>query len=142
MEQLAQSSLGRQRFLMMLFGIFALLALMLASIGIYGVLAYLTRQRVPEIGMRMALGATSRDVIGMVLRQSMGMIAVGAAAGLVAALAARRVLERLVEGMRPMDAVTVALMIGVLVAAALAASFVPALKASRVDPMAALRAER
>uniref|UniRef100_Q01ZV8 Permease n=1 Tax=Solibacter usitatus (strain Ellin6076) TaxID=234267 RepID=Q01ZV8_SOLUE len=142
MEQLAQSSIGRQRFLMLLFGIFAMLALALASIGIYGVLAYLTRQRVPEIGMRMALGATSRDVIGMVLRQSLGMIAAGVVVGLAAALAMRRVLERLVEGMRPMDPVTVALMIGVLVAAALAASFVPALRASRVDPMAALRAER
>jgi ABC-type antimicrobial peptide transport system permease subunit len=141
MEELAKSSLARQRFLMLLFGIFAVLALALASIGIYGVLAYLTRQRVPEIGIRLALGATSRSVMGMVLRQSLGMIAAGVVAGLAAALAARRVLERLVEGMRPMEASTVAMVVAVLVMAALLASFVPARRASRVDPMTALRGE-
>ncbi len=101
MEQLASDSLARQRFLLLLFGIFAGLALLLACIGIYGVLAYLTSQRVPEIGVRMALGASARDVMWLVLRQSLGMIFLGVAVGIPAALAAGRVLERLVEGMQP-----------------------------------------
>ena len=81
MEQLARGSLARQRFLLLLFGIFAGLALLLACIGIYGVLAYLTTQRVPEIGVRMALGASAGDVMRLVLQQSLGMIAMGAIAG-------------------------------------------------------------
>jgi ABC-type antimicrobial peptide transport system permease subunit len=81
MEQLVSDSLARQRFLLLLFGIFAGLALLLACIGIYGVLAYLTGQRVPEIGVRMALGASASDVLWLVLRQSLGMIVAGVAAG-------------------------------------------------------------
>ena len=140
-EQLVKDSLARQRFLLLLFGIFAGLALLLACIGIYGVLAYLTGQRVPEIGVRMALGASARGVMWMVLRQSLVMIAVGVGVGIVAALAAGRLLERLVAGMRPTEPVTFAVMVCVLVVAALAASFVPARRASRVDPMSALRQE-
>lgn len=141
MEQLVSDSLARQRFLMLLFGIFAALALVLACIGIYGVLAYLTSRRVPEIGVRMALGATAGEVMWLVLRQSLGMIAVGAAAGAAAAYAAARVLTRLVEGARPGGPATFALTIAVLAAAALAASFLPARRASRVDPLSALRQE-
>ncbi|MGO9257203.1 MAG: ADOP family duplicated permease [Bryobacteraceae bacterium] len=141
MEQLASGTLSRQRFLALLFGMFAGLALLLACVGIYGVLAYLTSQRVPEIGVRMALGATARDVMRMVFRQSLGMILAGVGVGAAAALAAGRVLERLVEGMRPTEPLTVATMISVLVAAALFASFLPARRASRVDPMRALREE-
>jgi ABC-type antimicrobial peptide transport system permease subunit len=141
MEQLASDTLARQRFLALLFGMFAGLALLLACVGIYGVLAYLTSQRVPEIGLRMALGATARDVMRLVLRQSLGMILAGVGVGAAAALAAGRVLERLVAGMRPTEPLTVALMISVLVAAALFASFLPARRASRVDPMRALREE-
>ena len=141
MEQLASDSLARQRFLMLLFGIFAGLALLLACIGIYGVLAYLTNRRVPEIGVRMALGASGADVIWLVLRQSLGMICAGAGAGALAALGAARLLERLVEGMQPARFTTFALMVPVLVAAALTASYLPARRASRVDPMKALRQE-
>jgi len=139
LEQLAAASLGRQRFLLLLFGIFAGLSLLLAAIGIYGVLAYLTGLRVPEFGVRMALGATAGDVRRLVFRQSVRMITAGVAAGAAAALAAARALGRLVEGMQPADAGTFALMIGVLVAAAIAATFVPARRASRTDPMRALR---
>ena len=139
MEQLAGASLGRHRFLLLLFSLFAGLALLLACIGIYGVLAYLTSQRVPEIGVRMALGATAGEVIWLVLRQSLGMILLGTALGTIAALAAGRVLERLVEGMRPSGPGTFAITLAVLVLAALIASFLPARRASRVDPLTALR---
>jgi ABC-type antimicrobial peptide transport system permease subunit len=139
MEQLVSSSLARQRFLLLLFGIFAALALLLACIGIYGVLAYLTGQRVPEIGVRMTLGANPVDVMRLVLGQSLVMIFVGVGVGILAALAAGRILNRLVEGMRPADASTFAITIPVLVVAALFASFVPARRASRIDPVTALR---
>jgi predicted permease len=139
MEQLASDSLSRQRFLLLLFGVFAGLALILACIGIYGVLAYLTGQRVPEIGIRMALGAKPNAVIWLVLRQSLGMIFVGVALGTAAALAAGRVLLRLVQGMQSIEISTFAMTIPVLVLAALLASFVPARRASRVDPVIALR---
>jgi predicted permease len=141
LEQLASDSLARQRFLLLLFGVFAGLALLLACIGIYGVLAYLTGQRVPEFGVRMALGASARDVMGLVLRQSLGMIFAGVGVGIFAALAAGRLLVHLVEGMRPTEPSTFAIMIPILVAAALFASFLPARRASRTDPMRALRQE-
>jgi len=141
MQQLARDSLARQRFLLALFATFAGLALLLASIGIYGVLAYLTGQRVPEIGVRMALGARPGEVVWLVLRQSLGMILGGIALGAVAALAAGRVLERSVEGMQSTEASAFAFTIPVLMIAALAASYVPARRASRVDPVSALRQE-
>jgi predicted permease len=139
MEQLAGASIARQRFLLLLFGIFAGLALLLACIGIYGVLAYLTGRRVGEIGVRMALGANAGDVIGMVLRHSLAMISIGAGIGLAASIAVGSLLEHSVAGMRPAEPATFVIMTAVLVAAALAASFVPARRASRIDPMSALR---
>lgn len=141
MEQIVHASLARQRFLLLLFGIFAGLALTLACIGIYGVLAYLTSQRVPEIGVRMALGASAGDVMRMVFRQSLNMIALGVGVGFAVSLATGQVLERLVAGVQPTEPSTFAIMISVLVAAALFASFLPARRASRVDPMTALRQE-
>ncbi|MDR3698224.1 MAG: ABC transporter permease [Candidatus Sulfopaludibacter sp.] len=141
LDQLAGDSLGRQRFLLLLFSLFAGLAMLLACIGIYGVLAYLTSRRVPEIGVRMALGATAGEVTWLVLRQSLGMILTGAVLGGAAALAAGRVLLRLVEGMRPAGLSTLAVTIPVLVLAALGASLIPALRASRLDPLIALRQE-
>jgi predicted lysophospholipase L1 biosynthesis ABC-type transport system permease subunit len=139
LEQLAAATLARQRFLLLLFGIFAGLALLLACVGIYGVLAYLTGQRVPEIGVRMAMGASSGEVMWLVLRHSVTLIAAGVAIGVSAAWAAGTMLERLVTGMQPMQPSTFALMISVLVVAALIASFLPARRASRIDPMKALR---
>jgi predicted permease len=141
MEQLATASLARQRFLLLLFGIFAALALLLACVGIYGVLAYLTSQRIPEFGIRMALGANARDVMRLVLRQSAGMIIVGTVLGMAGAFAAARLLEHLIPGVRSTDPLAFGVMILVLVVAALSASFVPARRASRVDPMSALRQE-
>ena len=141
MEELASESLALQRFVMMLFSVFAGLALLLACIGIYGVLAYLTGQRVPEMGVRIALGASAGQVVWIVLRQSLGMIFAGVAVGITGALAAAYLLVHMVEGMRPAEPLTFAVMILVLVAAALLASFVPARRASRVDPLVALRYE-
>jgi putative ABC transport system permease protein len=141
MEQLVSDSLNRQRFLLLLFGIFAGLALTLACIGIYGVLAYLTSQRVPEFGVRMALGANARDLMRLVMRESLGMISLGVGVGIAGAWAAGRVLMRLVEGMQSSEPATFAIMIPILVVAALFASFVPARRASRVDPVKALRQE-
>ena len=141
MEQLAHDSLAQQRFLLLLFGIFATLALLLACIGIYGVLAYLTGQRVPEMGIRMALGASGGEVLWLVLRQSLRMILTGVAAGTVAAVAAGRVMQGLVEGMQPVGAAAFALTVPVLIIAALVASYLPARRASRVDPLTALRYE-
>jgi predicted permease len=139
MEQLADGSLARQRFLLLLFAVFAGLALLLAATGIYGVLAYVTNQRVPEIGVRMALGASGGAVMRLVFGQSLRLIAVGAAIGTAGAFAAGRVLERLVEGVRSTEPLTFAAMIGILVATALLASWIPARRASRVDPLSALR---
>jgi predicted permease len=139
MEQLSSSAIAQQRFLALLFGVFAGLALLLASIGIYGVLAYLTSQRVPEIGVRLAMGATAGAVVRMILRQSVRMIGVGVVFGLGVALAGAHVLARLVEGVRPTGVSTFAIPIAVLVVTALFASFIPARRASRVNPMKALR---
>jgi len=139
MEQLVSASLARQRFLLLLFGVFAALALLLACIGIYGVLAYWTGQRVPEIGVRMTLGAKPIDVMRLVLGESLVMIFIGVGVGILGALAAGRILNRLVEGMRPAEVSTFAITISILVIAALFASFVPAHRASRVDPVTALR---
>jgi predicted permease len=141
LEQLTSNMLARQRFLLLLFGIFAGLALLLACIGIYGVLAYLTGQRVPEIGVRMALGAGACAVMWLVLRQSLAMILLGVGVGVAGAFAAGRVLVRQVEGMQPAEPLTFAVMIPVLILAALLASFVPARRASRIDPISALRQE-
>jgi predicted permease len=141
MEQLVSASLARQRFLVLLFAIFGGVALLLASVGVYGVLAYLTSQRARELGVRMALGATAHDVRQLVVRQTLGMIAIGTAIGFVGAWAAGRVLVRLVDGMRATELSTVASTMAILVAAALIASYVPARRASRADAMTALRQE-
>jgi len=141
MDDLARASLDRQRFLLWLFGIFAGLALLLACIGIYGVLTYLTNQRVPEIALRMALGASTGNVMRLVLGQSFGTIVVGIGAGIFGAVAAGRLLQHLVYGTRHADLSTLAIMIPILLAAALFASLIPARRASQVDPISALRQE-
>ncbi len=141
MEQLVSASLATQRFLLVLFGVFAALALLLACIGIYGVMAYLTAQRVPEIGVRMALGATARRVMWLVLRQSLALIFGGVAIGTVAAFVAARMMVHSVTGMHQIEAASFAVMIPVLVLAAATASWIPARRASRIDPVRALRQE-
>lgn len=140
-HELVSDPVARQRFLLLLFGIFASLALVLACVGIYGVLSYLAGQRVAEIGVRMALGAGARDVVWLVLRQSLAMITAGVVIGIAGAWVAGRLMAHLVDGIQPPNPATFAIMIPILVVAALVASFVPARRASRIDPMSALRQE-
>jgi putative ABC transport system permease protein len=141
LDELANGTLARQRFLLFLFSVFAGVGLVLAFIGVYGVLVYLTNQRVPEFGVRMALGATAARVRQLVLGQSLGLIAIGVGIGTVAAVAAGRVLVRLVEGVQGIDVSTLLVAIAVVICAALLAGAVPAYRASRVDATTALRQE-
>jgi predicted permease len=141
MEQLVSQSLARQRFLLLLFGIFAGLALVLACVGVYGVFSYLTSQRIPEIGIRIALGATTEQVVVLIMRQSCRMIFAGIALGFAGAMAAGRLLLWLIEGMQAINPSTLILTVSLLMAAALFASFLPARRASRIDAMQALRQE-
>jgi putative ABC transport system permease protein len=141
MEQLVGASLNRERFLLLLFGVFAVLAMLLSCIGVYGVVAYTTSRRIPELGVRMALGATAVKIITLVLGDSVAMIAAGVTGGTVAAWATGRLLERLVEGMRPPEVSTFAIVLAALVTAASVASFLPAWRASRLETTTALRQE-
>ncbi|HMJ06622.1 MAG TPA: ABC transporter permease [Chthoniobacterales bacterium] len=141
MEFLLARNLAQPRFNMMLLGIFAAVALILAAIGIYGVIAYSVAQRTREIGIRMALGAQRGDMVAMVLRQSLSMVAIGLALGLVAAFAATRLLASLLYGVGANDFFTYAAVILLLGTAAFLASYVPARRAMKVDPMIALRYE-
>jgi predicted permease len=141
MEQLVSASLARQRFLLLLFAIFAGIALLLACVGIYSVIAYLMGQRVSEIGVRVALGATSANIVAMVLRQSLVMIFAGIGIGVVTSFASGRVLQRLVPEVQTSQASMFIVVLPLLIAVALAASYIPARRASKVDPMVALRYE-
>jgi len=141
MEQLVSASVARQRFLSLLFAIFAGLALLLASIGVYGVLAYLTGRRTSEIGVRMALGASVHDILRLVLWQGLKMTIAGISVGIAGAVAAGQALQHLVQGMQPVNEATFAIVISLLLFAALLASFVPARRASLIEPVQALRQE-
>jgi predicted permease len=140
-EEVVASSIASQRFSVILLGAFAGLALLLASIGIYGVLSYLVGQRTPEIGVRMALGAQRLDVLRMVLRDGARMALVGAAIGLVASLALTRLMASMLFGVRPTDPLTLAAVVVLISGIALFACYLPARRAAKVDPMVALRYE-
>jgi len=122
-------------------GIFGLVALILAATGIYGVMAYSVSQRTREIGIRMALGARSSDVLSMVVRQGMKLVAIGGAIGLTAALALTRMMTSLLYGVSPTDPLTLGAISLLLILVALLACYLPGLRATRVDPMIALRYE-
>jgi ABC-type antimicrobial peptide transport system permease subunit len=141
MEQLASDSLAQQRFLLLLFGIFSGLALLLACVGIYSVIAYLTNQRVPEFGVRIAVGASSADILRLVLRESLMMIFAGSAIGILSSIGTERVVQRLVPVAQAPLISTFALVLPALIAVALFASYIPARRAAKVDPMVALRYE-
>jgi len=122
-------------------GSFALLALTLAGLGIYGVMAYSVSQRTREIGIRMALGANSRDVLGLVIKQGMRLALIGLGVGLAGSLAVTRLMSSVLYGVSATDAVTFALVSSLLATVVLAACYIPARRAARVDPMIALRYE-
>jgi putative ABC transport system permease protein len=141
MNDVLAASVAQRRFSMSLLGGFAMLALLMAAIGLYGVLSYSVSQRMHEMGLRMALGANARDLMRLVVGQGIRAVLAGVAAGLLASFAATRLLAGMLFGVSPLDPFTFATVAGVLVAAALLASFVPARRATRVDPMVALRYE-
>ncbi len=141
MEAILSDSLSSRRFSMILMGVFAALALLMASIGIYGVISYLTGQRTHEMGIRMALGAERRDVLKLVIGQGLKLAIFGVAIGVVGALALTRFLASLLYGVKPTDPLTFTAVSLILIAVAVLACYVPARRASRVDPMVALRYE-
>ena len=141
MTDIRTRSVGDRRFTMFVLGGFAALGLLLAAIGIYGVLAYSVARRTREIGVRMALGAARRRVISMVLRDSLAPVVAGSAAGIAAALVATRLMRSMLYGVSPTDPTTFAVVTAVLLGVALVASAVPAMRAARVDPIVALREE-
>jgi predicted permease len=134
-------SLLQERLLALLSGLFGALALVLAMIGLFGTFSYLVTQRQTEFGIRMALGATRRSILGLVMRDLVAVLAGGLAAGILISLAATRVLQQMLFGLGPRDATTMFLAAGVLSAVALLAGYLPARRATRVDPMVALRYE-
>lgn len=141
MDDLVSASLGERRFAMQLVTVFGVVALMLAGIGIYGVMAYAVNQRTREIGIRLALGANATDIVGWVLKQGMVLTMCGVAAGLASALVLTRLLQGLLFGIAPTDVITYAALALLLGLVALLACYIPARRATKVDPMIALRCE-
>ncbi|HEY7529426.1 MAG TPA: ABC transporter permease [Gemmatimonadota bacterium] len=141
LRDLMADSLGPRRLHTVLLGGFAVAALLLAAIGTYGLVAQAVARRAREIGIRIAVGARDEDVVGMIVRQGAALATAGAAAGLAAALGATRLLEGLLFGVGARDPVTLAAVVSVLVAATLLASWIPARRASRIDPIEVLRSE-
>jgi predicted permease len=141
MDEAVSASMAQPRFRTVLIGLFALAAMLIATCGIYGLMAYAVAQRRREIGVRMALGATRRDVLGLVLTSALRLILVGLMAGLAGALAVTRVLQTFLFGVTPTDPVVFATVTLLLLGVGLMAAWLPARRAARIDPWVALRAE-
>jgi putative ABC transport system permease protein len=141
MTEYLRDSLSRRRLNLVLLSVFASIALLLAAVGIYGVISYSVAQRTHEIGIRMAIGAHSRSILGLVIRQAMLLTLAGIALGIAAAFVLTRLMESLLFEVSTTDPLTFAIIAVVLAGVALAASLVPALRATRVDPIVALRCE-
>jgi ABC-type antimicrobial peptide transport system permease subunit len=139
MEQRVDESLARRRFSTLLLGIFAALASGLAAVGIYGVVAFLVAQGTRELGIRMALGATPRRIGLLVVRQALLIALAGLALGMAGAAALTRLMRSLLFGVAPTDRATYLLVFGLVAMTALAASYLPARRAARLDPMRSLR---
>ena len=142
LETAVSENVAAPRFRTLLLGIFAALAVSLAMAGVYGVMAYVVSQRTNEIGLRMALGASTGNVLALVLRQAMALAGIGLVLGLAGAAAASRLLTSMLFEVKPGDPVTYATVVLLIGAIALAASYIPARRAARVDPLLALRQEQ
>jgi putative ABC transport system permease protein len=140
-EEIVSRSLAERWFSMVLLGIFAVLALVLSSVGIYGVISYVVGQRTHEIGIRIALGAQRKDVLALVLGEGTRTTLLGVGIGLIAALGLTRLMASVLYGVSATDPLTFVAVAGVLAAVALAATYIPARRAMRVDPIVALRYE-
>jgi putative ABC transport system permease protein len=141
MSDVVSRSLGRPRLTLSLMGLFGAVAVLLAAVGLYGVISFSVSQRVREIGLRMALGASSRDVSRLVLGEGLKLALIGVGLGVAVALVSARYLESLLYQVEPRDPLTLGVIVAVLVVVALAACYFPARRASRLDPFAALRTE-
>jgi ABC-type antimicrobial peptide transport system permease subunit len=139
MEQVFEATLGQRRLTMVLLGLFASVALLLATVGIYGSIAYSVAQRTQEVGIRRALGAQQGDILRLILLQGLRLVLAGVAIGLLGAFALTRVMKNLLFHVQATDPAAFAGIAILFVAVALAASYLPARRAARVDPMAALR---
>jgi ABC-type antimicrobial peptide transport system permease subunit len=141
MEKLLDGAVGSPRLIVRLTAGFAIVALLLGAIGIYGVLSYTMAQRTNEVGIRVALGADSRQVVRLVVVEGMRIVAIAVAIGLGASLAATRLLQSQLFGVGPTDVVTFSIVTALLSIVAILACYIPARRASRVDPMVALRTD-
>jgi putative ABC transport system permease protein len=141
LDQVFSTSLDQRRFSLVIFAVFGMVALLLAAMGIYGVTSYAVAQRTQEIGIRMALGARMSDVLKLVLKSGMSLALVGAALGVLGAFATTRVMSSLLFGVAPTDAATFGVVSMTLIAVAFVACFIPARRATKVDPLVALRYE-
>jgi predicted permease len=141
MDDVLERAQARPRFLTLLLSLFSIVALAIATVGIYGVVSYSVARRTKEFGLRMVLGAQGGDVLGLVMKQGAGMVVIGLAAGLLTAFLLTRLIASLLFGVAPTDAATFASVTVLLAAVALAACYIPARRATRVDPMQTLRYE-
>jgi ABC-type antimicrobial peptide transport system permease subunit len=141
MTEVIDLSVARPRFTMLLLGVFGAVALVLAAVGIYGIMAHAVKRRTREIGIRMALGARPVDVLRLVVGQGMSLAAVGLVVGVLIALAATRLMTRLLFGISANDPLTFVSIVALLAAIALLASWLPARRAVSTDPTLALRSE-
>ncbi len=141
MDQRLAASVAPRRFNLVLLASFALLAMLLAGVGIYGVVSFATVQRTHEVGVRMALGAQRRDVLKLIVAQGMVLLLIGIGVGLIGAFLLTRFLAALLYGVRPTDSATFAAVSLLLAVVAIVACYIPARRATRVDPMVALRHE-